>query len=742
MVKLKNTIIGLSTILILLISLGAVSAAYTFTDLNVVASTLDDQTNMRDEFTVAHGGQVSGSFTLINNDGTNDIDVTSISLSSLTDGSHPFAPSVTFSPNPSSGSPSTMLAGGGTLDVTYSFTVPQNQWAGTYTGTFTATGTDGSNTETVTFDIQVIISSDSTIVITESTVSESTTLGSSSQPIPFTVDNTGNLAQTLSFTYSDFDLNWKGTESLVTPTISPSCTAGVLSPIDPGDTAVCSIILNTDTVEDTYGIYEGTITMSATNTLGTATDTVRLQLTTERTTDDGVLRIDQGSLEDITGEDDVWRPGDIISVEDLELTNNADFVLEDVSFKITLYDASNGKKQADEEFKFKDIGDSDTIDDTYEIQIPYDAKEGEHILHLYAVGENEDDSSEKHSNLVFSDIIDVERDTRHAVVEEIELASTKACAEEAVVTVKVTNIGSRDLDDGDALKLRVLVDELDFEETQSILELNEDDSETVTIKIPIPADTQEDDYFFIAELSYDDDEDDEGLEKTFSFTAGGCSEEDIESIFGGSISFTGGTPVTGNVGQAGRYTLNLENQGTSIADFDIEVIGTSSWATFAVEPSGTLRVGPGQSTTLFVYLTPHLDATGTNTATVNVKSAGTTVGSQTLTHTVAGSSPTVTTFGSATIADINSSDALLVGSVAVNFLILIGGIAYVYSSRNGISLRNGKPRKKRLNGNAKKVAEMKALRSQLAEQMKELKKESKAKSKNGRRKKRTSSRRN
>lgn len=690
MVNLKRALLGLSTILVLLLSLGIATATFSqgTTVVEVDTTTLEDAALGVEKVTGDHGTTVSGTFTL-NNLLSAPITITTLGITSSADlngtTTSDTIPNsgITFPSNPT-------IAASGSTQISYSVVIPTQTSPDTYTGEITVTGDDGSSSqETMTFDFEVTVNTDNTVSIVEGSLSQSVVLDDTAT-YNFDVTNEGNVQQTVSFTFDTFKLNWKTSE-----TVDPSTVTGTTL-IAPGATNSYSFTVDTDAVNDKYGIYSSVLTVTS----GSETDTLPITLISERATDDDIAKIDNfNDIEDNIGEDDVWRPGDIVEIKDVEFLNQAsDYALQDAEVEATLYKISSGKKYDDIKINLDEIDEDDSVEETIELQIPYDAPQGNYIVQLEMSSENADVSSEKHTTTVYTDIIDVERDSRHVVVEDVSILQEENlfCGGTANVDVKITNIGTKDLDNDDNLRLVVKVDAFDFEEYENIEELDEDDSLTFSYAIDIPGDKTKGDYFASAELTYDKDEDDEGTSMSFTITLDDCGSPTISpSGDAEAATLFGDDSGAGTSGQAIKYTMTVTNSGSDIADYTLDVVGANDWATVTIEPAGSLRLAPGQTATAFVYLTPHSNAAGTNTATVNVQSAGQNVATKTVTAAVTPGSATVTSFASSTLKNLDSGSAVLYVSVMMNLVLLMVMIGTIYTLKNPELLKRDKKKKKK-----------------------------------------------
>lgn len=668
--KLRKSLFGFLVLLTFILSFGIVSAALSGGNgaLQIDSSSLTVSTagSEVEQISGEHGTSVTGTFTL---DAVGAaVTVTGITPATLyLNGdatSLNFIPSTAITFTDSSGTvigatgASLAIASGASEVITYTVVIPNLQYAGTYKLDTTATAgtaivaTDGTNP--AGFDFEVTVNESHVVSISEASLSNSTVLGNSAT-YQMTLENTGNINETVTFNLPDLTLNWKNSENLTTPAIG-SVT------VSSNSTQTVSFTINSDSTNDRYGEYSGTLTMTA----GTITDTASIELETQRDTDDGIARLSNyNDIEDMTGDDSEWRPGDIISIQDLEMENTASsYILEDSELEITLYKVSNGKKYADYGTDKTDIDEDDNLEDDYELQIPYDAPAGNYILQFYMVGENENNSTEKHTDLVYSNIISVERDSRHVVVQSLDFSSTDvSCGDTITATVKVSNIGTRDLDEGDSVRVKFEAGDFSVDETTSIDDLNEDKTKSLTYTIPIPTGKASGVYLVTATVEYDNDDNDDGTTKTVSLDLGNCTTVTESTLTGTSSS-------SGKAGEEIRYDLTISNTGSGPASFTFEVAGASDWATTRTEPAGTITLDAGATSSVVVYLTPNLESSGSHTATVNVKSGGTTIASKALAADVTSGRVTITTFTSSTLSELGTEAGMLSASVALNVILV------------------------------------------------------------------------
>ncbi len=664
MVNIKKMI---SVALMVLIGLTSLSVAFAATSTNGDFTAVEDTNAL----TISHGQSVSGTITLTNNIGTGAAMVYDLSTTGL-----PAWMTVTFYEGGTAITQTSSVADAASLAITYTASVTANTAATSTPQAFNiVVGENGAApANTATIAMTASVPSDSSQVITEASV-VSTVARESSVAITIAVDNTGNenvvMSSTLEalstgsntyFALGALTLNWDNEKTLPTTSATVAPETGTNYAVSAGSSQNFVVTIPTAST-DRYGVYTGTLSLMDNSNPAVSKDTSDLTINIVDADNDTGLKINDGSSDgefnDKSGDDDKTYPGENIEITDITIDNELGEDLEDVQVTVTVYDETNGDEVVEEyEFDKFDLDDNKDEQFDYAFQLPYDITQGTYVIAYHVEGEDSDGNV---SSARAYNTFEVEQDGRHLVIEEVDFGSYCA-GETAQVTVKIANIGTRDLDEDDDIQVRLDINGFDFDQT---LNWNKDfdkqESENFEFNVDIPADVSN----ALTEISVfhdgDDDAEDDGATSSQTFTLSTENCADAESADAHGI-ITGTAVADGTVGSSTRYDLTLMNTGSSATDYELEISGIAGWGTAQIEPAGTLAVGAGETATVYVYLTPSENAAESNAAVLTLKSGANVIQTKTLTMNVAGSS--VSTYTNAllgsSIADFGVSQQGLI----------------------------------------------------------------------------------
>ena len=703
MVNMKKLISGA---LVVLIGLMSFSVAFAATSTNQDFDVAGDTTAL----TIDHGQSVSGTFTIenltITGGTTFDLSATGVSGATLPSGFNvKFYEAGTELTSISTSS----VASGDTLEITYTISIDANTAPTTaphQTVELTVTETLSSPVNAATISRIVDIPSDPSRVITEASFSETvirsdaTTINSAT--LTATVHNTGNenvvVSQTLGslanpttentyLSLGSLNLNWDNERTLLTTgtTITLPTTGTNSNTITSGNSQEFIITIPT-LATDRYGVYTAILSLMNDATTPVSKDTASVSIEIVDSNNDETLIINDGSSDgefnDESADDDKTYPGDWVQLKDITIDNEVGEDLEKVTVTVTIYNQDNGDEVVDE-YEVDDFDLRDNKDESfdYDFQLPYDITEDTYVI-AYLVEAEGEDTGTQYSNRAY-DTFDVEQDSRHLVIEELDFG--EYCpGDTAEVKIKVANIGTRDLDKDDSIKVNLDINKFDFDETQTWnKDFDKEDSETFTFSVDIPSTASGTNLVEIT-VSHDGDEDaeDDGSSLTQTYILSDSCTPVITATATGMIT---GTPsAEGSVGTPTQYTLAILNTGTSSATYEIEVSGVSGWGTSRVEPAGEINIAPGAVSTVYVYLTPGDSASESNSAVVTLKSDSNVVTTKTLTMNVGKAS--VSTYTNAligsTFAELgDSEDLITILSLATILLVSFGTLYISFQGR-------------------------------------------------------------
>ncbi len=209
-----------------------------------------------------------------------------------------------------------------------------------------------------------------------------------------------------------------------------------------------------------------------------------------------------------------------------------------------------------------------------------------------------------------------------------------------LTTVRVKNIGEQD---EESLKVKVAIPALGISASDFIDELKEDESTTSEeLYMRIPACAEPGDYDVKVTVEFNDGEDSVSTAKQITVVEGDAcplakpsgKEKPAEEK---TIIAVGATSQEVTAGEGGTiYPVTITNQGSASKTYSLSVDVPGSWASYQVSPSNIAVVKPGETATLFVYLSAKEDAPeGENMFSITVSADGETLKQVPLKATVA-----------------------------------------------------------------------------------------------------------
>jgi len=687
MVNIKKMI---SVALVVLIGLTSLSVAFAATSTNSDFTAVEDTNAL----TISHGQSVSGTITLTNNIGSGAAMVYDLSTTGL-----PAWMTVTFYESGTAITQTSSVADAAALAITYTATVVTNTAPTTTPQAFNiVVGENGAApANTATIAMTATVPSDAARVITQATV-VSTVARESSVEVTVTLDNTGNenvVASTdlesLStgsntyFALGALTLNWDNEKTLSTTGATIALETGGSNTIIPGNSQNFVITIPTAST-DRYGMYTGTLSLMDNSNPTVSKDTSALTINIVDANNDSRLKVNDGSndgdFNDNSGDDDKTYPGDLIKITDVTVDNEIGKDLEDIQVSITIYNQEDGDETVDEyEFSKFDLEDNKDEQFDYEFQLPYDITQGTYVISYFVEGEDVDGNV---SSSRIYETFEVQQDSRHLVIEEVNFGNYCA-GETAQVSIKIANIGTRDLDADDDIQVRLDINGFDFDETlRWDKDFDKQESENFEFTVELPEDVSNS----LTDISVfhdgDDDSEDDGAtsSQTFPVSTDNCTEVVSSDVHG---IVTGTSVAEGTVGNPTQYTLTVMNTGSTDATYNLEVSGITGWGTAQIEPAGAVTVSAGATSTVYVYLTPNDNAAGSNAAVLTLKSGANVIQTKTLTMNIAEAS--ISTYTNAllgsSIADLGANQQSLITllSLATILFVTVGTLFTATQSR-------------------------------------------------------------
>ncbi len=242
-------------------------------------------------------------------------------------------------------------------------------------------------------------------------------------------------------------------------------------------------------------------------------------------------------------------------------------------------------------------------------------------------------------------------------------------------TVRIKNVGERD---EESVKVRVSIPALGVSASDYVDTIESDDSTTSEeLYLRIPADAKPGEYTAEVTVSFDEGYDSITTKRVIRViepvcvddacgTAAPKADKTIITIATDSQKIT-----TGEGGTV--YPVALTNQGSATKTYVVKVDGTEGWATSRISPSNVVVLAPGETSTVFIYLSATEDAAaGDHMFSVIVSSADTVLKEIPLKASVA--SETAPTFGWDKI-----KTALEIGFVILVVILVVLGLIIGFS---------------------------------------------------------------
>ena len=173
-----------------------------------------------------------------------------------------------------------------------------------------------------------------------------------------------------------------------------------------------------------------------------------------------------------------------------------------------------------------------------------------------------------------------------------------------LTTVRVKNVGEKD---EESIKVKVSIPALGISASDYIDVIEAGDSTTSEeLYMRIPEGTSEGDYVVDVTVEYDEGFESLSGKKTIHVSEPVCTEDACKpaSEKGEKTVIAISTDTQQLVkGQGGSvYPIALTNEGKSTKTYVIKVEGTEGWATSRISPSNVVVLAPGESSTVFIYL--------------------------------------------------------------------------------------------------------------------------------------------
>jgi uncharacterized membrane protein len=209
-------------------------------------------------------------------------------------------------------------------------------------------------------------------------------------------------------------------------------------------------------------------------------------------------------------------------------------------------------------------------------------------------------------------------------------------------TVRIKNVGEKD---EESVKVNVAIPALGISASDYIDVIEAGDSTTSEeLYMRIPADAKEGSYEVVTTVKYDDNYEIVTSKSTILVSLPTCADDTCKT----SAEKTDKTTITISSdaqklvkGEGGSvFPIALTNQGSATKTYVVKVEGTEGWATARISPSNVIVLAPGETSTVFVYVSATDDAAaGDHVFSVSISSADSVLKSVPLKASVVGETP-------------------------------------------------------------------------------------------------------
>ena len=379
---------------------------------------------------------------------------------------------------------------------------------------------------------------------------------------------------------------------------------------------------------------------------------------------------------DITEDDEDFYPGDKIEIE-VEVENDADDEIEDITVEAILYDTTDGKRL--DIIKSEEFDLDEDEDDTVELilEIPEDIDTDNDLIVF--VSTYEDGNDNEQCDWEYEDGLDFKRRKHDVNIEKILISPSTVKAGKTVdVKVDVENVGDRDEED---VYVKVKNGELSVDKRSELFDVDsyekgDDDEYSVTITFTVPEDAEEDNYDLEIQV-YDDDNEiyPSGTKFVTLFVEGtGQSSTTTPTPTGSVIISTEGAPEEVEQGISFSIPVKLANTADETKEYTITVSNTGDWAEATSEIEAFLTAE--QSSIYYITIMPKADAAGgKHSATINIKEGTALIATKTLSFTIPETTSPIT---GGTVIDVDDeSDGFFQNLFSGTTLWIIGDLVLI-----------------------------------------------------------------
>ena len=273
-----------------------------------------------------------------------------------------------------------------------------------------------------------------------------------------------------------------------------------------------------------------------------------------------------------------------------------------------------------------DEGDTETVKFEFESPLDMEKSSSRYILYVkaYVDGDEELVCNSGTANELDSsadEAIEVDRDTREVVLDNIEAPDTVTAGETITISAIIYNIGEKD---EDKVKFTVINSKLSINEGSSGSALDIDDSESVSLDVTIPENAADGAYTIDLRTLFDYDDSRDVYKKTSKDTW----NVKINVIGGAAKPSTATVGITASLiseAEAGEELVvksTITNTGKETTTFVIDGKGYDSWATLLDVSPRVLTLKAGESKDVIFKFEISDDASGQQSFAIETNSNG------------------------------------------------------------------------------------------------------------------------
>jgi uncharacterized membrane protein len=302
----------------------------------------------------------------------------------------------------------------------------------------------------------------------------------------------------------------------------------------------------------------------------------------------------------------------------MEISSPADIQNVEITAFISGYEYNDFEKMSDTTHVF-DMETGVTYVKNLKLTLPTKVAEDDYLLRILATDRNGEQTIQNYRLK-----LDVARHSLQITDVVFNPEDNVIAGRALLSTVRIKNAGEMD---EESIKVTVAIPALAVSASDYIDTIQAGDSTTSEeLYLRIPADAKPGIYDVLTTVKYDDGYEVITQKSTIQVSAPVCTEDACK----GPAAKTDKTIITISTdtqkvttGEGGTvYPIALTNQGSDTKTYVVKVDGTDGWATARISPSNVVVLAPGESSTVFIYLSATDKATvGEHMFSVTISSA-------------------------------------------------------------------------------------------------------------------------